>query len=218
MSAAGSGPRIASVNVGSARLLTINGVPVKTGIYKQPVEGRVGVSPNGVEGDRIADLTVHGGWDKAVYAYAIEDYAWWADLLGIETPPGLFGENLTLAEVDTASSLIGERWRVGEALLEVSEPRQPCSKLAAKMGDPRFVRAFAKAMRLGAYLRVIEPGTVAAGDSVEVIERPDHDVSIGLLSRILFDDPSLAPRALAAPALTDWWREMAERRAASQTP
>ena len=110
--------------------------------------------------------------------------------------------------------MIGERWRVGTALLEVSEPRQPCSKLGAKMGDQRFVRAFARALRLGTYLRIIEPGDVGAGDPIEVVERPDHEVTIGLLSRVLFEDSTLGPRILAADKLTDGWRAHGEKLAA----
>ena len=134
--------------------------------------------------------------------------------LGRELPPGWFGENLTLIGLDPREARIGERWRVGTALVEVSEPRQPCSKLGSKMGDQRFVKAFAKAMRLGAYLRIVAPGSVEAGDAIEVVERPDHDVTIGLLSRVLFEDSSLGPRILVADALTDAWREHGERLAA----
>jgi len=204
-------PRVTSVNVARARLILINGEPTKTGIFKEPVPGPIELRDDEVIGDRVVDTAVHGGYDKAVYSYASEDYRWWAEQLGREIPPGWFGENLTLAELDTRDARIGERWRVGSALLEVSEPRQPCSKLGAKMGDQRFVRAFAKAMRLGAYLRIIEPGDVGAGDRIEIVERPDHDVTIGLLSRVLFEDSSLGPQVLASDALTDAWREHAER-------
>ena len=208
------GPRVASVNIARARLLMMNTGPHKTGIFKQPVAGRVELRDDAVAGDRVVDTAVHGGYDKAVYAYAAEDYAWWQEQLGRELSPGWFGENLTTAGIAIGDAAIGERWRVGTALLEVSEPRQPCSTLGAKMGDQRFVRAFARALRLGTYLRIIEPGDVGAGEAIEVVERPDHGVTIGLLSRVLFEDSTLGPRILAADKLTDGWRAHGEKLAA----
>jgi MOSC domain-containing protein YiiM len=172
----------------------------------------VAVRVEGLEGDRQVDLRVHGGAHKAVYAYGTEDYDWWAAQLERETEPGLFGENLTVSGLDASHAEIGERWRVGSTLLEVSEPRQPCSKLGAKMGDPRFVKTFARALRLGAYLRVIEPGDVGAGDGVEVVERPGHGVTIETLGRIAFGDRDLIDAALEAPALSPPWRDWLEGR------
>ena len=206
-----SGSSVASVNVAKARLILINGEPQKTGIFKEEVPGRIELRDDGVIGDRVVDTAVHGGYDKAVYAYAAEDYRWWESQLGRDLPPGWFGENLMLEGLDPRDARIGERWRVGTALLEVSEPRQPCSKLGAKMGDQRFVKAFAKAMRLGTYLRIVEPGDVGAGDRIEIAERPDHDVTIGMLSRVLFEDPALGPGILAADGLTAAWREHGEK-------
>jgi MOSC domain-containing protein YiiM len=208
------GARVASVNLGRPRLLTINGVPRKTGIFKVPAEGPVLLENDAVAGDSVVDTAVHGGYDKAVYAYAAEDYEWWSGERGRELGPGDFGENLTTEGIAIGDARIGERWRAGRALLEVSEPRQPCSTLGAKMGDQRFVKRFAKALRLGTYLRIIEPGEVAAGDPIEVVERPDHDVTVALLGRVLFDDSSLGPQILAADALTDAWREHGEKLAA----
>jgi MOSC domain-containing protein YiiM len=212
-----SGPaRVDSVNVGRPKLLLINGQPNKTGIDKQPTDGPVELRDDAVAGDAVVDREYHGGYDKAVYAYASEDYAWWSGELGRELGPGAFGENLTTSGIAIAEARIGERWRVGSALLEVSEPRQPCSTLGAKMGDQRFVRRFAKALRLGTYMRIIEPGVVGAGDAIDVVDRPDHDVTVGLLGRILFEDSSLGPQVLAAGALTDAWRAHGERLAAKQ--
>lgn len=207
-------PHVASVNIGRPRLLTINGSPRKTGIFKAPADGPVLLRDDAVEGDAVVDTSVHGGFDKAVYAYAAEDYEWWSAELGRDLGPGGFGENLTTAGIDIAAARIGERWRAGEALLEVSEPRQPCSTLGAKMGDQRFVKRFAKALRLGTYLRIVEPGEVGQGDPIEVVSRPDHDVTVGLLGRVLFEDSSLGPRILAADALTDAWREHGDKLAA----
>ena len=212
-----SGPaQVDSVNVGRPKLLLINGQPNKTGIDKQPTDGPVELRDDAVAGDAVVDREYHGGYDKAVYAYASEDYAWWSGELGRELGPGAFGENLTTSGIAIAEARIGERWRVGSALLEVSEPRQPCSTLGAKMGDQRFVRRFAKALRLGTYMRIIEPGVVGAGDAIDVVDRPDHEVTVGLLGRVLFEDSSLGPQVLAAGALTDAWRAHGERLAAKQ--
>jgi len=212
-----SGPaQVDSVNVGRPKLLLINGQPNKTGIDKQPIDGPVELRDDAVAGDAVVDREYHGGYDKAVYAYASEDYAWWSGELGRELGPGAFGENLTTSGIAIAEARIGERWRVGSALLEVSEPRQPCSTPGAKMGDQRFVRRFAKALRLGTYMRIIEPGVVAAGDAIDVVDRPDHEVTVGLLGRVLFEDSSLGPQVLAAGALTDAWRAHGERLAAKQ--
>ena len=212
-----SGPaQVVSVNVGRPKLLLINGQPNKTGIDKQPIDGPVELRDDAVAGDAVVDREYHGGYDKAVYAYASEDYAWWSGELGRELGPGAFGENLTTSGIAIAEARIGERWRVGSALLEVSEPRQPCSTLGAKMGDQRFVRRFAKALRLGTYMRIIEPGVVAAGDAIDVVDRPDHEVTVGLLGRVLFEDSSLGPQVLAAGALTNAWRAHGERLAAKQ--
>jgi MOSC domain-containing protein YiiM len=205
--------RIVSVNVAEMRLIMLNGQPVKTGIYKLPAGGRLEVVSDGLVDDRQADLAVHGGPNKAVYAYGTEDYAWWEAELGREMTPGLFGENLTVEGLDPSHAEIGERWQAGSALLEVAEPRQPCSKLAAKMEDRLFVRRFAKALRLGAYLRVVEPGELGAGDEVEVVERPGHGVTIETLGRIVFGDRTLIADALRAPALSGPWREWLSERA-----
>lgn len=214
MSAAPGEGSVVSVNVAEMREIHHRGRAVRTGIWKLAVNGRVAVGPDGLAGDEQADRRYHGGADKALYAYAVEDYAWWAAELGRELEPGLFGENLTVAGLDLVEARVGERWRVGTALLEVSEPRQPCYKLGHKMDDMRFVKRFAKALRLGAYLRVIQEGELGAGDRIAVVERPDHDVSMELLGRIVIEDRSLAALALAAPALSDGWRAWATEQAA----
>ncbi len=204
--------RLLSVNVAKMRLVVLNGEPTKTGIYKYPVEGRVMVADNQVGTDRQADYEVHGGYDKAVYAYADEDYRRWAEELGQQMQPGLFGENLTTAGIDVTGALIGERWRIGEALLEVSEPRQPCSKFSHKMGDPGFLKRFAKALRPGAYLRIIEEGEIGAGDSIEVTSRPKHEATIELMSRVAVGERDPIPQLLAAEALSAQWRRWAKGR------
>ena len=157
---------VVSVNVGGLRPLVVSGREVQTGIFKEPVEGRVAVGPLGLDGDVQADRRVHGGEDQAVYAYAIEDVEWWESELGRELGPGFFGENLTLRGMDLNDLRPGDRLSAGEVTLEVTKPRQPCQKLATKAGDPKFVKRFAKAGRPGMYLRVVEAGEVAAGDAV----------------------------------------------------
>ena len=205
---------VLSVNLADVRIIERRGKPVRTGIWKLPAVGRVHAGREGLAGDVQADRRVHGGPDMAVYSYAREDEDWWETQLGRELANGAFGENLTLRGVDVTAARVGERWRIGEALLEVSAPRIPCWKLGVKMDDPRFVKTFARALRPGAYLRVIEEGELAAGDDLELVERPDHAVSVGLIAEAYLADHSLAPRLLAADALPDSWRDWATARAA----
>lgn len=185
-----------------------------TAIVKSPVAGRVAVAGENVAGDVQADRRVHGGPDQAVYAYAREDYAWWEGELGRELGPGTFGENLTVEGVEVTGARIGERWRVGTALLEVTAPRIPCFKLRHRMGEPGFVKRFSVAARPGAYLRILEPGEVGAGDALTVVERPGHDVTIAVVNAALLGDHTLAPRLLEAPALPAKVRAWAQERAA----
>ena len=171
--------RVLSVNVAEPRTLMRRGRELPTGLWKRPVEGAVAVGPLGLAGDLHADRRVHGGHDKAVYAYASEDVEWWEGELGRDLGPGFFGENLTLRGVDVSGARIGERWEIGSTLLEVTEPRRPCWKLATKVGEPRFVKRFAQAGRPGAYLRVLREGEVRAGDAVIVAEGPPGAPRIG---------------------------------------
>ncbi len=195
--------RVISVNVGLPRQISMRrGRPLMSSIVKEPVEGRVRATGANLDGDKQADLTVHGGADKAIYAYAIEDIAWWAQALErTEVGPGWFGENLTTEGVDVTHSVIGERWRIGDAEFEVSQPRLPCSKLGIRFGEPRMVKAFAHASRPGAYLRILVEGTVGAGDEIELLHRPEHGVTVELVSRAFLLDASLQPEAAKAPEL-----------------
>jgi MOSC domain-containing protein YiiM len=204
-------PAVLSVNLADVRDLRVGGRVVPTGIFKLPASGRVAIGREGLAGDVQADRRVHGGPDQAVYAYAREDIDWWQAQLGRELENGTFGENLTLRGVEASLALVGERWRVGGTLLEVSAPRIPCGKLAAKIGDRRFVRTFAAAGRPGAYLRVIEDGEVGAGDPVEVVSRPDHGVDVALAARAIRGESELIPRLLDAPQLPERVRIWAER-------
>jgi MOSC domain-containing protein YiiM len=200
-------PHVEAVNVGTPRPIERSNGSVETSsIWKEPVAGRLGVRGVNIDGDDQADRRVHGGPDKAVYAYAGEDTDWWENELGRELGPGTWGENLTLRGVDVTGARIGERWRIGTVLFEVTSPRIPCWKLAKKMDDPKFIKRFAQAGRPGAYLRIIEEGELGAGDEVEIVSRPDVDVTVGLFADAYEHDRSLLPRLLQADALPDDWR------------
>lgn len=203
---------VEAVNAGSPAEYEWLGRTVSTAIFKHPVSGRVAVSGVNLTGDDQADRTVHGGEDKAIYAYAAEDTRWWENELGRPLLPAAFGENLTTHGIDLSGTLVGERWRVGSATLEVRQPRLPCFKLGLRMGDRHFPRRFAAAARPGAYLRIVDEGELGAGDVIEVLSRPAHDVTVGLIARAYFCDQSLAPRLLAAPALPESWVEWARER------
>lgn len=204
--------RVLSVNVGEIREVEWRGDVVTTAIWKRPVSGRVALRGVNFSGDDQADRTVHGGPDKAVYAYAREDYDHWRDDHGLDAHPALFGENLTIEGIDLAAALIGERWRVGSTVLEVAQIRLPCFKLGIRLGDPRFPRRFQAEGRMGAYLRVVQEGDVGAGDRIEVISRPDHDATLRTMLLAL-DDPDAARRLLRAGYLPGFWSRVA--RAAS---
>ena len=170
--------KILSVNVGGVREFEYNGRPAKSAIWKSPVDGRIRVRGVNLEGDDQADRAVHGGPDKAVYAYAIEDYRWWEEQLGRSLEFGEFGENLTTEGIDVNGARVGERWKVGTTELEVSEPRVPCWRFSVRMNDKYFPRRFTEALRPGTYLRILTEGDVATGDEVGVMERPDHDLTV----------------------------------------
>jgi MOSC domain-containing protein YiiM len=206
---------VVSVNVGQLHDVPWRGSVVATGIFKAPVAGRVPVRGVNVGGDVQADLRYHGGPTKAVYAYAAEDYAWWSDELGRDVGAGTFGENLTVQGLDVGGAVLGERWRVGTALLAVTEPRIPCFKLGIRMGDQRFVRRFAQALRPGAYLRIVEEGDVAAGDEVTIVDRPDHEVTVTTVMRAYRGDESLLPALRAVPDLSPGWASWLARQPAS---
>ncbi|MET9363283.1 MOSC domain-containing protein [Streptomyces sp. NPDC006632] len=197
-----------SVNVGRARAAAYTDAESgRTGVDKRPVNTAVrvfapgprGVGASGVEGDDVCDLRFHGGDHQAVYAYAREDLDAWEKELGRALPNGSFGENLTTSGVDVNDARIGERWRVGRsAVLEVASGRIPCRTFAGWLDQKGWVRRFTQAAVPGAYFRVIQPGEIQAGDPVEVIERPDHEVSVAFWFRAFTTERTLMPRVLAA--------------------
>jgi MOSC domain-containing protein YiiM len=198
-----------------------------TGIDKCPVAGPVmvtvpgpkGTGEVGLAGDRVYDVADHGGPDQAVYAYAREDFDFWEVELNRPLGGGVFGENLTTAGLDVSGALIGERWRVGpDVILEVCCPRIPCRTFQGWLEQAGWIKQFTQAARPGAYLRVIQTGQVRAGDRVEIVHRPDHEVSIAVCFRALTLEPDLLPGLLVAGALPREIRDLAHRRTATNRP
>jgi MOSC domain-containing protein YiiM len=210
--------KLLSVNVALPREVSANGKSVRTGIFKQPTAGRVRLSRLNLAGDAQGDLTVHGGPDKAVYAYSFDHYAYWTQKLGRnDLAPGQFGENFTVEGMTEEEIFLGDVFHVGEALVEVSQPRLPCFKLGLKMGDPKFPKQFLASGRLGFYLRVLEEGAVAAGDEIARVGSDPERLSIRELARLASEEKGnreLAERALRVAALAASWREWLEVRLA----
>lgn len=208
---------IRSVNVGRTRAFDYNDRNATSAIWKYAVSGRVPVRGVNLEGDEQADRKVHGGPDKAVYSYAVEDYEWWGTQLGRSPEFGQFGENLTTEGLDLTGAVVGEQWEVGTTVLEVSEPRMPCWKLGVRMSDAAFPRQFTKAGLPGTYLRIVTEGEVGEGDEIRVISRPSHGLTVGDIFRIYTSDRHEANRLLQVPEVPDSWRVWAERRLARET-
>ena len=213
--------QLRSVNIGAPRANPWKRLSA-TGIDKRPVHhavsvtapGPKGTGDVGLAGDRAHDVAHHGGADQAVYAYAREDLDTWEEQLGRRLDDGRsFGENLTTVGVDVNGALIGERWRIGsDLLLEVSCPRIPCATFQGWLGEPGWLTRFIEARQPGAYLRVVEPGSIRAGDRIGVVHRPQHDVTVALAFRALTTEPELLPRLAVAEALPDEARALVLRR------
>ena len=202
--------RVLSVSVGMPREFEYNGRPAKSAIWKSPAVGRVAARGVNLAGDDQADRQAHGGPDKAVYAYAVEDARWWEQQIGRSLAYGEFGENLTTEGVELNDALVGERWQIGTTVLEVSEPRIPCWRLGVRMNDKVFPRRFTEVLRPGAYLRIVVEGDVGAGDEIRLVERPDHDLTIRDVFRIYTRDRHEAARLLAVPRMSESWRRWAD--------
>jgi MOSC domain-containing protein YiiM len=202
--------RILSVNVGLPREVTWQGKLVTTGIFKEPVKGPVMLRTPNLNGDQQADLTVHGGVDKAVYAYPSEHYAYWrAELPGVDLPWGMFGENFTTEGLLEETVYIGDTFGIGEAEVIVSEPRMPCYKLSIKFGSADIIKRFLASRRTGFYFAVVREGMVGAGDAVRLIGREQADISVADITRLYAferNDAKTLHRAIEVEALPESWK------------
>ncbi len=201
---------LVSVNVGLPREVTWKGKIVTTGIFKHPVDGRISLRALNLDGDRQADLTVHGGPSKAVYAYPSEHYAYWQEQLpGMDLPWGMFGENLTTRALFEGEVSIGDRFRIGSAEVRVTEPRMPCYKLGLKFGRDDIVKKFLACRRTGFYFAVLKEGEVGPGDIFQRISRDPHGVTVTDITDLYANkraDTDLLRRAIQVEALPESWR------------
>jgi MOSC domain-containing protein YiiM len=196
--------RVLAVCIVGLQLFDVPGSRVgRSGIDKRPIDGRASVQHLGLDGDAQLDRRDHGGEGQAVYAYGQEDAEWWERELDRALPPGRFGENLRTSGVDLTNAVLGERWRVGSALFEVTGPRIPCNTFARFWGVPQLVKRFTARGATGAYLRVLETGEIGASDAVDVVHRPGHGITTGLAFRALTTEqhrlPGLAPALAHLP-------------------
>ena len=202
--------RLVSVNIGHPREVIYKGKTVTTGIFKEPVEGRIRLRTLNLDGDRQADLSVHGGLSKAAYAYPIEHYEYWREQLpGVDLPWGMFGENFTTEGLREGSVNIGDRFRIGSAEVMVTEPRLPCYKLAAKFGRDDIIKRFLHSGRTGFYFAVMQEGEVGTGDGIELVSRDEHSVTVADITRLYVrekDDVGTLRRAVQVTALPESWR------------
>jgi MOSC domain-containing protein YiiM len=213
--------KLLSVNVSQLTTVAYRGRSVMTGIFKTPVAGRVMVRRTNLDGDRQADLSVHGGVDKAVYVYPSEHYTTWAQELGrSDLAYGQFGENLTVEGMLEETVHIGDTFRVGGALLEVTQPRVPCYKLGLKMGSAQFPKQFLASHRTGYYVRVLEEGNIGAGDSIQRISTDPEQMTIRQAVRLAFfeqEDVAMLEKVLRIRALSQDWRAMFQEQLATIT-
>jgi MOSC domain-containing protein YiiM len=202
--------KLISVNVGLPRVVMSNGEPVSTGIFKEPVAGRVMLRTLNLDGDRQADLSVHGGPSKAVYVYPSEHYEYWKhELPEMKLPWGMFGENFTSAGLFESELNIGDKFRVGSAVVMVTEPRMPCYKLGIKFGRPDIVKRFLASERTGFYFAVLQESEVGVGDPIELIEGSKHSVKVNDITRLYTREKhnaGLLRRAIAVEVLPESWK------------
>jgi MOSC domain-containing protein YiiM len=199
-----------SISVGLPRQVTWQGKPVTTAIFKEPVQGRILLRTLNLDGDRQADLNVHGGADKAVYLYPAEHYDYWhTELSNRDLPWGSFGENFTVTGLLEDAVHIGDRMRIGSAEVVVTQPRLPCYKLGIKFGQPEMVKRFAKSRRTGFYVAVREQGEVGTGDAIQLLGRDTHQITVADITRMYLRDTGdleTMRRALQVEALPEGWR------------
>ncbi|PSB42058.1 MOSC domain-containing protein [Chamaesiphon polymorphus] len=203
--------KLISVNVGLPREVNWKGRTVSTGIFKQPISDRVMVRSLNLDGDGQADLTVHGGLDKAVYVYPFEHYDYWrGELPQTELPLGIFGENFTTTGLTEADVNIGDRFRIGTVKLMVTQPRLPCYKLGIRFGRPDMVKRFMASGRTGFYFRVLQEGEVGVGDTLELVSRDENEIAVADITQLYTHDradPALLDRAARLVALPESWRD-----------
>ena len=203
--------RVVSVNVGLPREVQWKGRTVSTGIFKEPVSGRIAIRRLNMDGDRQADLSVHGGPEKAIYVYPAEYYAFWrAELPEMELPWSMFGENLTIEGLREDTVHIGDQFRIGSALVMVTQPRMPCYKLGIKFGRDDILKRLLKSGRTGFYLCVLEEGDVSAGDAIIPTRRDRHAIAVSEITRLYTakrKDREALERIVAVEALPEGWRE-----------
>ncbi|HSD47574.1 MAG TPA: MOSC domain-containing protein [Pyrinomonadaceae bacterium] len=214
--------KIVSLNVGRPRLVLRNDEPVSTGIFKEPVSGRVMLRTLNLDGDRQADLTVHGGPEKAVYVYPSEHYAFWkSELPDMDLPWGMFGENFTSEGLNETETHIGDTFRIGSAEVMVTQPRMPCYKLGIRFGRTDIIKRFLVSERSGFYLSVLKEGEVGVGDEFQLIEKNASGVRVVDVTRLYSsekDNADLMRRAIATAALPESWREYFQRRIENLDP
>ena len=202
--------KILSLNVGLPREVIFRGEAVTTGIFKEPIEGRVKLGRLNLDGDKQADLTVHGGEDKAVYAYAWEHYGFWKDQLpGTTLSYGMFGENFTTEGLMEQAVNIGDQFEIGSVKIMATQPRMPCYKLGVKFGRMDIIRRFLASGRSGIYFKVLKEGEVGAGDKIEPISRDKNNVTVKDIVRLYVDDKQdikTMQRAIRIKALPEGWR------------
>jgi MOSC domain-containing protein YiiM len=196
---------VVSVNRGTIKDLVPGVKSGQSAIDKRPVTGHVAVRWLGIDGDEQADKESHGGTEQAVYAYAREDLDWWTEQLGRELRNGIFGENITTAGIDVSAALIGETWRMGSAVVQVTGPRIPCNTFKTWLDEPHWVKRFAAAGRPGGYLRVLTEGTVGTGEELEVLSRPDISVTVAEAMRAYYGDRELMARLLRVEGRGSAW-------------
>jgi len=204
-----------SVNLGQPQEIETPRGIIVTSIFKSPVEGRIPVRGTNLVGDRQSDLSVHGGPNKAIYAYAFEHYPYWTTTLTHDLTPGNFGENLTTEGFLETDVQIGDRYRIGTAVLKVTQPRMPCYKLNLRFDLATMVKLFWQSGFSGWYFGVVEEGDIAAGDAIELLERPADSVTIGEVVSAYkgeITDKALLDRVLASPISGSWKQEILERR------
>jgi MOSC domain-containing protein YiiM len=203
--------KLISVNVGLPREVTWKGKIVTTGIFKEPISERVMVRSLNLDGDGQADLSVHGGLDKAVYVYPFEHYDYWrGELPDTELPLGIFGENLTVTGLREEEVNIGDRFQIGTVILMVTQPRLPCYKLGIRFGRPDMVKRFLASRRTGFYFRVLQEGEVGAGDLLELVSRDENSITVADITQLYTREqknPELLYRAAQLEALPESWRD-----------